>query len=109
MKKEFSDILPSRFKSWIEFYSEIKKGADDCSCSLNDESIIRHCGNNLEVGYRYKLSMIKSKALDEILGTDISYEDLIQIRIMIFQYLSPDNSLSIPIERLLSVFPKNHR
>lgn len=109
MKKEFSNILPSKFKSWTEFYSEIKTNADNSRYFLDDESIIQYPENKLKIAYQYKLSMIKSKALDEILETDISFDDLIQIRRMIFQYLSPDNSLSIPIERLLSVFPKNHR
>lgn len=97
MKKEIQlpDFLPSRYRSWLELYRDLQKTFKEQGISITEETTIKiaefgtkeemdlfkkQFGCDVTLYNHFSITLIKARALDEVLSKLPSSEKLRKVR-----------------------------
>lgn len=117
---ELPDYLPSKYQNWFELYLAVVKVLEDQG-GINDETTVKLYDlgtkeeqqafreNSEEVTYFYQhfpVTLIKSRALDYILGRMPNKEDLLKLySAVVYNHYSSDSERS-SMRAILYIFDK---
>ena len=115
------DYLPSRYKSWLHFYLEIKEIAIKLGGQLDEDSMVKiiefadhkelellkqYSDEVVRYYHQFPLAQVKARALDYVLSKLPSIEKMNELRSKVTPAVYNDESLRKIMDDLLDLYPK---